>query len=163
MKAKKCIICNIEKVVSDYYKHSKMADGHLNKCKECCKSQAANRHRELSKDQCYIEKERERHREKYKRLNYYEDHKKSIVNKPWVSTQIYKNLHRKRKCPKGYELHHWNYNELYLEDVLIMSISDHRKIHKKITLDKDKRIFVYNGKYLDTLEKHKQAIEIILK
>ena len=162
MKAKKCIICNIEKVVSDYYTHSKMADGHLNKCKECCKSQAANRHRELYKDELYVEKERARGREKYKRLNYYETQKKSIVDKPWVSTQIYKNLHRKRKCPKGYELHHWNYNDLYLEDVLVMTVSEHRRIHKKLILDKERKIFIYKGEYLDTLSKHKKAIEEIL-
>ena len=160
MKTKNCIICNVEKVVSDYYKHSQMADGHLNKCKECCKSQAAKRHYELYKDESYVEKERARGREKYKRLNYYESYKKSIVDKPWASTQIYKNLHRQRKCAKGYELHHWNYN--YLNDVLVMTISEHRKIHKKMKLDKEKKIFIYNGEYLDTLNKHKSAIEEIL-
>ena len=162
MESKKCIICNIEKVVSDYYVHRKMADGHLNKCKQCCKSQAAERHHKLYKDESFIEKERQRGREKYKRLNYYEKSKKSIVDKPWVKTQIYKNLHRNNKCKSGYELHHWNYNDSYLEDVVVLTISEHRRLHKKLTLDKEKRIFIHNGEYLDTKEKHMKAIENIL-
>ena len=36
---KKCICCGIEKDISEYYSHPRTADGHLNKCKECCKKQ----------------------------------------------------------------------------------------------------------------------------
>jgi len=40
-----CRNCLIEKPLSDFYKHDKMLDGHLNKCKECVKSRV-NAHRE---------------------------------------------------------------------------------------------------------------------
>ena len=41
---KPCIRCQQPLPLDQFYKHSQMADGHLNKCKECCKKDA-NTHR----------------------------------------------------------------------------------------------------------------------
>ena len=44
---KVCRECNIEKPLTEFYKHQRMMDGHLNKCIPCVKSRV-NKHREVN-------------------------------------------------------------------------------------------------------------------
>ena len=72
---KVCFKCGIEKPLSEYYKHKKMADGHLGKCKDCTKNDTKIRTDVLLNDTNWVESEKTRGREKYHRLNYCERYK----------------------------------------------------------------------------------------
>lgn len=157
---KKCFRCNKEQPLTEFYKHKQMGDGYLNKCKNCTKSDAKKRHYDKYKDPKFVELERERGRDKYKRLNYKEKQKVWNENKPWTQSYIYKNLSRDFKIPKGYEFHHWSYKLGHLKDGFIMPINDHKQLHVNLIFMNDLRIFkTKNGVLLDTKDKHKAFID----
>ena len=62
---------------------------------------------------------------------------------------------QKFRLPKGFELHHWNYNSDFLTDIIILKAKDHRKSHTYLILDKSLLIFkTEDGKILDSRNKH---------
>ena len=152
-----CFRCGIEKPLKDFYKHPKMGDGHLGKCKGCTKSDSKKKYYEKSEDAEWVEAERVRGREKYHRLNYKDRQEELNISKVWKSNSKYKSLANSLglRGVKGIELHHWSYNEEHLEDVIKMDIKHHRRLHSHLFLDINKRIFKdVDGNYLNTKEKH---------
>lgn len=158
---KKCIKCGKNKELDDFYVHPQMRDGHLNKCKVCCKEVADLREKKLrSNNPEWCEKERLRHIEKYHRLNYREKEIEFEKLKPYKNGK-YKNLSRDLKLSSEENSHHWNYN--LINDVIILNKKIHRFIHRHLVLDNETLIFsTTDGHILDSKEKHLAFIEKIM-
>ena len=62
MKKKICFKCNIEKALDEFYKHPKMPDGHVNKCKECAKKGAMDIYNKNMLNEEWVKKEKRRNR-----------------------------------------------------------------------------------------------------
>lgn len=150
-----CFKCHRELPLTMFYKHPQMADGHLNKCKECTKRDVHEKYMDNSQKEEWVEKERERGREKYHRLGYKDVYKR---NHPETSN-VKRNLRKLIYVPSTCEIHHWNYNLLY--DVFILDKRIHSRFHKKVLFDEESKCFLYNGELLDTKEKHEKAIREI--
>lgn len=146
MKNKKCFKCGKILPLSDFYKHSQMSDGYLNKCKECAKSDVKNNYFNKIKDPEWVENERKRGRIKYEKYKYKAKNDKS-------GRSISRKIKNRGYNLKGKECHHWNYNNP--DEVFILCKRGHSLIHKSITFDEKLNIFINkNGDKLDTLEKH---------
>ena len=132
-----------------------MGDGHLNKCKDCTKKDAAENTAKKSHDIEWMEKQRIRGREKYRRLGYKDKYKRKHSEMSNVS-RFYKKL---GLTLQGCELHHWNYN--FLKDVIAIPINIHRKLHNRLQFDESSKCFLYNGVLLTSKQDHINLIKTL--
>jgi len=141
---KPCIICGEVKPLDEFYKHKKMGDGHLNKCKSCTKQHSKERHyNKYLTDPSFVEKERERGRERYRRLGYKDRQAELASKKKHKKDSFFSNANRFLKTRgligDNENAHHWNYKDS--RSVFIMSNEDHMFIHTKIVLDDSLLLF----------------------
>lgn len=170
---KKCIKCGIEKELSEFHNHPRMADGTLNKCKVCVRSYVKGYNTEKLLDPDFHELEKERQREKYYRLGYKEKHKPSTENKKKVIRRYNDKYPEKKLCKqmvdrlkknKGYHLHHWCYKEEFGLDVIELEIENHYLLHLHIIYDQEFMMYRNSkGVLLDSKQSHIDLLNELLK
>jgi hypothetical protein len=161
---KRCFKCGLTLPLAEFYKHAKMGDGHLNKCKDCAKKDVKDKYDENVLKPGYIEKERTRGRKKYHRLYVGTGKANTEANAKWAQKypekEAVRRLNIKRLTPKGFEGHHWSYNTKHQKDVIALIKKHHMKAHRFIIYDQER--FMYRrydtNELLDTKEKHEQFI-----
>jgi len=79
---KKCFKCKKEKEISEFYKHSQMPDGHVNKCKECNKKDVKDRYSTEEGRNKVIEYEKLRFNNPERKLKIKEYQRKRVINHP---------------------------------------------------------------------------------
>lgn len=121
-----------------------MADGHLNKCKDCAKKDVKANYEKKSKDDEWMEKERVRGREKYRRLGYASKGFSSIREICPQNANISKRLRNLGYSTDGKEAHHWNYNKPY--SIFLISRKAHHRLHQHLIVNtSDKYCYKDNG------------------
>lgn len=153
---KKCFKCGKRLPLSSFYRHPSTADGHLNKCKECTKKDVHRNYTNKIADESFVDAERERSREKYRRL-YAELHIPSKHNEN-KKTNLF--LRKQGLNMDGKEAHHWNYNDR--NDVFILSKSLHRNIHLFLKFDEETKCFRYKGELITTKDRHREVLKEII-
>jgi Ribonuclease G/E len=170
---KKCFKCGELKELDSFYKHSKMQDGHLNKCKKCTKLDTSKILAKKISTEEGLELERKRHREKYYRLNYKEKHKPSSdskkiymkrYNERFPEKEIARRMSQHIKKEPGMELHHWSYRYEDANDVISLKKEVHYFLHRFIVYDQERMMYrrFDTNELLSTREKHINYLDELL-
>lgn len=137
---KTCFKCGEEKPIEDFYRHPKMADGHMGKCKECAKADVRE-NRSIRRSQ-YAAYERQRFNEPGRRARVLEAQRQRRAKYP----EKEKARQAVRKAIKGgtlmregcelcgelAEAHHENYSRAL--EVRWLCFRHHREEHGQIVL-----------------------------
>ena len=94
---KTCICCKEHKDISEFYKHPDTADGHLGKCKSCCKEQAiSNRIKNYERYRDYDKNKEITPEQKEKRAQYAKSKRGRAAHRLACLNYNSKNPHKKK-------------------------------------------------------------------
>lgn len=137
---KRCFKCGQLKSLNEFYSHPQMADGRLNKCKECTKDEAAKR---LSEKREYVQ-EYDRWRSKTdtrkeKLLVYQRTRRAKHPEKNKARAKVNREVYEGKLIPQpcsvcGHhkaEAHHHDYSKPL--DVIWLCFKHHHELHGHIT------------------------------
>ena len=120
-----CRKCELTKPLSEFYRHKKMADGHLNFCKQCV-CERVGIHREINIDRI---REYDRNRGRRKSISPYPKKQKNAAQKVGRAIEIC--VMSRKPCVicgnQKSEGHHQDYNKPY--DVVWLCSQHHRRLH----------------------------------
>lgn len=131
-----CFKCNHMKPLSEFYRHSQMKDGHLNKYKECAKLDVSSNYK--NNRDYYVEYYKKREQTEKRKLQKTKYQKNRRAKNP-TRVSVYNKVKRSKlirpnkcqKCGKTAKLnaHHENYNAP-LEVIWVCAMC-HYYIHKE--------------------------------
>jgi len=139
---KTCFKCGVEKPLSEFYEHKLMADGHLNKCKECTKRDV-KMHRENNPEKvraCDRKRSKAKHRKEYaakRQVKYRESFPEKYKANNAVTNAIRDGrIDRPNHCemcghPCTPHAHHWSYLEEHMLEVEWLCVVCHMQLHHK--------------------------------
>ena len=133
---KKCFKCGKVKKLTSFYKHDRMIDGRLGKCKTCTKTDVKKNYR-VNRDH-YVEYERLRFKEPKRKqdlMRYQHNRRKKYPGKDkarqWVSNAVRDGRLRRLPCEvcreEKSQAHHKDYRRYY--DVTWLCFKCHRETH----------------------------------
>lgn len=136
---KKCFKCNTIKSFDDFYKHRAMADGYLNKCKNCAKKDVAEHRKEnIEKIRAY-DRDRAKNKERVKQSVeitkvWRAEDKRRMAAHNAVARAIKSGQLKKKSCERCNSeksvAHHEDYNKKL--DVIWLCQICHTQRHKEL-------------------------------
>lgn len=132
---KTCFKCLQKKPLADFYKHGRMADGHLNKCKECAKIDVRAEYRANRKKKQEYERKRAKlpHRKKRAR-ELAMRHRDKTVARAALAYSVKTGKVQPKPCEecgsKQVQAHHEDYSKPL--DVVWLCFAHHRARHGQL-------------------------------
>ena len=142
MVVKKCFKCKQTKPLCDFYRHAEMADGHLNKCKECAKTDVRLNY--IKKWEHYQEYEKQRSQDPHRKecvLSYQKKRRDKYPEKYKAHCAVNNALRdgrlTKQPCvicgSDKSEAHHYDYSKPL--DIFWLCRKHHLQLHGKTTYE----------------------------